>query len=375
MKIIGRVSLLVLSLTISGSAVLACSSDDATGTTTAGGSTTTTGAGGGGTGTGTGGAGTGGSASGGAGTGGSASGGGGGASSSTTSKDIKAADGGTVTADGATAEIPPDALAADTTITVTVSDAAGEPDAASILSKVYDFGPNGTQFSKPVTLTIDFDPAKLPQGKTAAIAFLDAGKWVPLGDSATNGAKVKATTTHFTKFAIVIAGAPGAGCAGLPFAACGGDPSGTWTWTDACFDVTKNPYEGMCPGSSFVITLDISGTVAFDPAKTFAMDTTSSSTMEIVLPKSCAAVPPDCVGLDDQNPFVDTGDACKQTSVGAPKANQGTGTWSTNGTTLTLVNADQSTIDFPYCVNANELMLQTTASGGLEGTVNYKLTK
>lgn len=341
----------LLGLTLSVSALVACGSSDPAATTGSSSTTTTTG--------GTGGSGVGGSGVGGA----------------TAGTNIKAADGGTVTADGVTADIPPGALAADTTITVDVTDGAGEPDAASILSKVYDFGPNATKFSKPVKLTIDFDAAKLPAGKSAGIAYLDAGKWVPLADSATAGAKVTATTMHFTKFTVVIVGAPGGGCAALPFAACGGDPSGTWTWSDACVDVTSNPYGATCPGASFVLTLDITGTLALDPAKTFALDTTTSLSTEIIIPKSCPGVAADCTGLDDKVPFVDTGAACKQTKVGAPTTASSTGTWATAGTTLTLTNADQTTQATPYCVEGNSLLLQSTMTGGLTGTVTYKLTK
>jgi hypothetical protein len=116
-------------------------------------------------------------------------------------KSITAAAGGTVTAAGVVVEIPAGALTADTTITVAVSDGAGLPAAAMLVSKVYDLGPNGTQFSKPVKVTLGIDAAKLG-AHSATVAYLAGGKWIDLSDSAVTGGSVTATTTHFTQFGV-----------------------------------------------------------------------------------------------------------------------------------------------------------------------------
>jgi hypothetical protein len=121
----------------------------------------------------------------------------------TTTTNIKAATGGTVTAAGLTVVIPAGALAADTDITVAVSDGVGLPGAATLVAKVYDLGPTGTNFLKPVGLAIDFDTAKVAAPKVATVAFLQTGAWVRLADSSTNGTKASATTTHFTPFSVV----------------------------------------------------------------------------------------------------------------------------------------------------------------------------
>lgn len=131
-----------------------------------------------------------------------AAGSGGAGGASTGARTIVAAEGGAITADGIVLDIPAGALAADTAITLAVSDGSTSPDAASLVAKVYDFGPNGTKFSKPVTLTIAFDAGKLGS-KQPVVSFLDAGKWVALSDSAATGGDVVATTTHFTSFGVV----------------------------------------------------------------------------------------------------------------------------------------------------------------------------
>jgi ZU5 domain len=135
---------------------------------------------------------------------------------------IKAADGGTITADGLSVKIPPGALMADTDITVAISDGAGLPGAAMLAGKVYDLGPTGTMFLKPVTLTFDYDAAKVVAPKIATVAYLDlaAGAWVALAGSATNGKKAVAATTHFTPYGVVITDPVINACLGMAGAAC-----------------------------------------------------------------------------------------------------------------------------------------------------------
>lgn len=79
------------------------------------------------------------------------------------------AGGGTVTtADGAvTLDIPAGALGQDTTITITPS-AASAPDL--LPGTLYAFGPDGTVFAEPATLTLHYDTATLPAGGDEAQA-------------------------------------------------------------------------------------------------------------------------------------------------------------------------------------------------------------
>jgi hypothetical protein len=120
----------------------------------------------------------------------------------TTTTNIKAATGGIVTAGGLTLEIPAGALAADTDITVGISDGSTSPSASTVVSSVYDLGPNGTTFTKAVKLTIAYDAAKLGT-KKPVVSYVSGAKWVALTDSAAAAGKVTATTTHFTLFGVV----------------------------------------------------------------------------------------------------------------------------------------------------------------------------
>lgn len=73
--------------------------------------------------------------------------------------------GGTVkTADGrVTIDVPPGAVPADTVITITPSTSYFD-DGAVVPGTVYDFSPDGIVFGAPVTMTIAYDPARIPAG-------------------------------------------------------------------------------------------------------------------------------------------------------------------------------------------------------------------
>jgi hypothetical protein len=128
---------------------------------------------------------------------------------------LTAAAGGAVVLGQLKADVPAGALAADTVITVKTVDVATLPTPSSVISAVYDLGPDGTTFLKPVKLTFDLDATKLAAGEVASIAFVKAGAWEVLADSMTKDGKVTATTTHFTDFGLVkskAASTPTPGC-------------------------------------------------------------------------------------------------------------------------------------------------------------------
>ncbi|MBX9929796.1 MAG: hypothetical protein K2X99_12900 [Gemmatimonadaceae bacterium] len=92
--------------------------------------------------------------------------------------------GGTVATTGgaATLTIPAGALTSDVKITVaTKPDPRG--DTRSVGGTAYEFGPEGTKFATPVTLTLKYDKTKLPPGRAARemrVAQLTDSGWVPL---------------------------------------------------------------------------------------------------------------------------------------------------------------------------------------------------
>lgn len=306
-----------------------------------------------------------------------AGGAGGSAAAASYSQAITAAKGGTLTAPGATLVIPAGALAADTTVTLTVTDKASEPDAANIAAKVFTFGPDGTQFLKPVSMTLAFDPSSPPADKTAKLAFLKDGAWVALTDSKVTGTDVTATTTHFTPFTVVWtsgAGQTGGGCGA--YTACGGDPTGTWTYTAGCATVgNADPFQGKCPGASLSLTIDLVGTVTFGAGNFAAKSTvTTSSTLDV--PKTC--VGNDCTAFGKDYPDMkDDGVNCVGTSAPETSSSDASGTYVVAGDKMTLTNsqAGAKPSEAEFCVKGNELTVHVLPqqAGGAE--VTYTATK
>ena len=97
------------------------------------------------------------------------------------SKEISAEEGGTVeSSDGKTSvEIPAGALDEDTTITMTIYDAAGYSDTEgkTVISKVVEFEPSGTIFKKPVIITMAVSEAVEDKIVSAAVFNEKEGKW------------------------------------------------------------------------------------------------------------------------------------------------------------------------------------------------------
>jgi hypothetical protein len=115
-------------------------------------------------------------------------------------------EGGTVSiADGTSVSIPAGALAQNTTIQI-----SGEPNSVSIndvdlVGPVYRFGPEGTQFAQPVTVTLFYDPSRMPAGETASdivimTAAVGSSDFVPLTTAIVDARHVSTTTTHFSDF-------------------------------------------------------------------------------------------------------------------------------------------------------------------------------
>ena len=107
--------------------------------------------------------------------------------------------GATITAEGATLVVPAGAVAADTKVEVTRLDAPfqqnpyarDEPDAVSAIpvGTALDFGPTGVAFTTPVSVTLPYDPAALPDGyDQVAIAYYTGRRWVVLGGTVDAGA-------------------------------------------------------------------------------------------------------------------------------------------------------------------------------------------
>jgi hypothetical protein len=125
-------------------------------------------------------------------------------SSGTASVRVGTSGGSVASDDGAvTVVIPAGALASDTTITVTktTSPASGN------LGAVYEIGPTGTHFAKPVSMTFHY--ASVPFGSTPVanlrVATVVSGAWQALDGFAedTSAKTVTGTTTHLSPYTVI----------------------------------------------------------------------------------------------------------------------------------------------------------------------------
>jgi uncharacterized protein YjdB len=119
--------------------------------------------------------------------------------------------------------VPAGALAQPSVLTAAVPSPLPE-DARLVGGTAVDLAPAGLAFAKPVTLSLAYDPAKLPTGVTEAslqVYALQGSTWTPIAASAVDGAArtVRANVTSTGVFAVLttpvasvaVAGAPASG--------------------------------------------------------------------------------------------------------------------------------------------------------------------
>ncbi len=138
----------------------------------------------------------------------------------TTSKTVGSGGGTLGTSSGnAAVAIPPGAVAGSTSLTIAVVAASQAPAtsavASKIVSSVYDFSPNGTQFAKPVSMALRTTEGPAA-GQKAVLAYLDhaTNSWqvVPNSTYDASTSTVSAPISHFTIFAVILVAADGTGC-------------------------------------------------------------------------------------------------------------------------------------------------------------------
>jgi alpha-tubulin suppressor-like RCC1 family protein len=112
--------------------------------------------------------------------------------------------GGTVTSpEGASVAIPAGALSSDVAIAITKSSSIAPalpqiPDVQPA-GDFFDLTPHNTTFAVPVTLTVPFDPARVPAGATVMLLKPNAAQtgWVPVPGATVSGATISGTISNF----------------------------------------------------------------------------------------------------------------------------------------------------------------------------------
>jgi hypothetical protein len=123
-------------------------------------------------------------------------------------KQIGPEGGSVLLADGSGVVIPPGALSAGTSVTVALAQSAGALPSSDWIAAgpFYLLGPEGQAFSKPVTVTLAFDPSRLPEDVPADDISIVTSKatgtpdYDALPTTMVDSTHVSAQTTHFSIF-------------------------------------------------------------------------------------------------------------------------------------------------------------------------------
>jgi hypothetical protein len=286
---------------------------------------------------------------------------------------VTAADGGTVATEGdaASVEIPAGALGEDTEITISVEAPSGAAQAA-----IFDFGPDGTQFSAPVTVTIAFT-GEPGEGEKAVLAWEDGGEWVEIPGSGLADGKVSGQIDHFTKFTVIFTGSEPviiAECDGIfdAFEPCGGDVIGTWVIDDMCYDFSggaggDNPFEGTCPEATMIVQQIMTGTVTFDGSDQTVVIESFTMEFEFTYPQSCMTANEiqDCdqfmemaadAGIEWPCVAGEDGCLCADSETGGDSIDPIVSSYTINGNTITTTDQDGGESSSEYCVQGDYLI-------------------
>lgn len=296
-------------------------------------------------------------------------------SATSTSMKITAAKGGTIALGKAALNIPAGSLGSDATITLDTSSPSSDlPDSDKVKGLVYDFGPDGTKFSKPAKLTLP-SAGKPGADEEAVIAWLDEknNAWQNLTTTTNDDGSLSAEVTHFTNFAVIFNGVESSDCG---FKACGGDVVGTWKVTSVCAEIDK-PVIDMCPTAVATLELNLDGTATFNKDGTSSTDFTSSSKITYTLdaaclnaitmshpPASCDALSKDADPSMGDGPTTCSGDpktACTCVQDNPESSEKKTAKYTIEGNTMTSTDdgdGTKSTSDF--CVNGSEVRFKGT---------------
>ncbi|WP_437610173.1 hypothetical protein WMF20_01870 [Sorangium sp. So ce834] len=179
-------------------------------------------------------------------------------------------------------------------------------------------------------------------------------------------------------------GSDGGGAACGAFAACGGDPTGSWAIEETCLDPSMfAELTESCDAQIDISGVEMAGTAEFKPDSTYVTTSTMEGPMKVVYPPSCLTmegVTLTCAQLDavmqellaqgvatfSSASCVAAGAGCACTLVLEETTTTGEGTWSVSGTSLTVTpDNGEAPEEVPFCVEGSSLTMALQA--GEEG--------
>jgi hypothetical protein len=173
---------------------------------------------------------------------------------------------------------------------------------------------------------------------------------------------------------------------------CGGDPTGTWRYTATCSKIAMAITASVCPAAEVVPGgLVASGTTTFNADQTYAFSFMQTGTVKVNVPATClmqGGLTLTCgeaaqfiqLSLGADSPFTSvtcTGNSSCSCAFGVSTTADESGTWSVNGTSLTLNAAVGGSQSDAFCIEGGELHITDFVSlmGGAHGTSDVVAVK
>ncbi|WP_438041303.1 hypothetical protein [Sorangium sp. So ce128] len=169
-------------------------------------------------------------------------------------------------------------------------------------------------------------------------------------------------------------------------AACGGDPTGTWTMDEACLDPSM--FEDLDEGCDAEIDISgmvVSGRAEFRADNTHVTTVTQQGPIEVVYPAACLAaedIPITCAQLSvkmqraaagKESPFTSVecahaGADCACTFVLGRITTTSTGTWSVSGSILAIESEGEEPEENPFCAQGSSFTRGFPVSAGADAS-------
>ncbi|WP_437983912.1 hypothetical protein [Sorangium sp. So ce117] len=169
-------------------------------------------------------------------------------------------------------------------------------------------------------------------------------------------------------------------------AACGGDPTGTWTMDEACLDPSMfEDLDEGCDAEIDVSGMVVSGRAEFRADNTHVTTITQQGPIKAVYPAACLAaedIPITCAQLSvkmqrvaagKESPFTSAecahaGADCACTFVFGRDTTTSMGTWSVSGSILAIESEGEEPEESPFCAQGSSLTRGFPVSAGADAS-------
>jgi hypothetical protein len=168
-------------------------------------------------------------------------------------------------------------------------------------------------------------------------------------------------------------GGPGVATCDDPFTACGGDPTGAWSFADFCYEFEYS--DESCPDATYAYDFDADGSYELLADGTYSVALTTTATATVSFPKTClgGATCEDLASAGELS-CVDAGPVCDCETTQVTSSAEA-GTWSTAGSVLTMTDDSGDATKADYCVSGRSFELELRPDSPEEAPIRVILSR